>query len=82
MSVRATERLLGDIVIVTGLKNSPQMVVKSINEETKLITTSWFSNSNEYQEASFHSNALDRVEEKKTVQKAKQANNPKPKLKR
>jgi hypothetical protein len=82
MSVRATERLLGDIVIVSGLKNSPQMVVKSINEETKLITTSWFSNSNEYQEASFHSNALDRAEEKKTVQKTKTENSPKPKSKR
>jgi hypothetical protein len=81
MSVRATERLLGDIVIVTGLKNSPQMVVKAINEKTKLITTSWFSNSNEYQEASFHSNALDRAEEKKAVQKTKSASTAKPKSK-
>jgi len=39
MSVRATERLIGDVVIVTTLPKSPQMVVQSIDEKTKIITT-------------------------------------------
>jgi len=71
MSVRATERLIGDAVIVTVLPNSPQMVVKAINEETKLITTSWFSDANEYQEGTFPASALDRVEPKKSPQAGK-----------
>jgi hypothetical protein len=31
MSVRATERLIGDLVIVTALSKSPQMVVQAVN---------------------------------------------------
>jgi len=65
MSVRATERLIGDLVIVSALPNSPQMVVKAINEETKIITTAWFSDHNEYQEGFFPASALDRAEPKK-----------------
>jgi len=65
MSVRATERLIGDAVIVSVLSKSPQMVVKAINEETKIITTSWFSDANAYQEGTFPASALDRVEVKK-----------------
>jgi hypothetical protein len=71
MSVRATERLIGDLVKVSSLPNSPQMVVKAINEETKIITTAWFSDQKEYQEGTFPANALDRVEPKKTSQPAK-----------
>jgi hypothetical protein len=66
MSVRATERLIGDAVVVTALAKSPQMIVKAINEETKIITTSWFSNDNAFQEGAFPASALDRVEAKKT----------------
>jgi hypothetical protein len=77
MSVRATERLIGDAVIVTVLPKSPQMVVKAINEETKIITTSWFSDNNEFQEGTFPASALDRVEPKK----APQANKPSRKTK-
>jgi len=77
MSVRATERLIGDAVIVTALPKSPQMVVKAINEETKIITTTWFSNDNEFQEGFFPASALDRVEIKKTAPAGK-----KPKSKR
>jgi len=73
MSVRATGRLIGDIVIVTELAKSPQMVVKGIDEETKLITTVWFSNDNAYQEGIFPASALDRFEEKKPVAKKKTA---------
>jgi len=71
MSVRATERLIGDAVIVTALPKSPQMVVKAINEETKIITTSWFSDDNAYQEGTFPASALDRAEAKKPVQSGK-----------
>ena len=62
MSVRATERLIGDLVAVTALPNSPQMVVQAIEEETKIVITSWFSDTNEYQEGYFPAKALDRVE--------------------
>jgi len=71
MSVRATERLIGDAVIVTALAKGPQMVVKAINEETKIITTSWFSNDNAFQEGTFPASALDRVEVKKPTQAKK-----------
>ena len=62
MSVRATERLIGDIVTVTALPNSPNMVVQVIDADAKIITTSWFSDSNEYQEGYFPASALDRVD--------------------
>lgn len=62
MSVRATERLIGDVVIVTQLPNSPFMVVKAIDEETKKITTAWFSDHHEYEEGTFPASALDRAE--------------------
>jgi len=66
MSVRATERLIGDAVIVSSLSKSPQMVVKAINEETKIITTVWFTANNEFQEGTFPASSLDRVESKIT----------------
>ena len=65
MSVRATERLIGDAVIVTALPKSPLMVVKAIKEDTKLVTTSCFSDDNAYQEGTFPASALDRAEAKK-----------------
>jgi hypothetical protein len=71
MSVRATERLIGDAVILTALPKSPQMVVKAINEETKIITTVWFSANNEFEEGTFPASALDRVELKKAPQASK-----------
>jgi len=74
MSVRATDRLIGDLVIVSVLPKSPQMVVKAVNKETSIITTSWFSDANEYQEGAFPASALDRVEAKKPIQTSK---NPK-----
>jgi hypothetical protein len=71
MSVRATGRLIGDIVIVSALPKSPQMVVKAFSAETGLITTSWFSDSNVYQEGTFPASALVRVEPKKPAQSGK-----------
>jgi len=71
MSVRATERLIGDLVVVSALPNGPQMVVKAINEETKIITTSWFADGDCYQEGTFPAAALDRAEIKKGPQTGK-----------
>jgi hypothetical protein len=47
------------------------MVVKAINEETKIITTAWFSANNEFEEGTFPASALERVELKKTPQASK-----------
>jgi hypothetical protein len=71
MSVRATGRLIGDLVIVSALPKSPQMVVKAFNAETGLITTSWFTDANMYQEGTFPAAALARVEPKKPARLGK-----------
>ena len=73
MSVRATERLIGDLVTVSALPHSPYMIVQAIEAETKIIVTSWFSDNNEYQEGYFPASALDRVE----AEKIKKTNKPK-----
>jgi hypothetical protein len=70
MSVRATERLVGDIVYVTKLQNSPQMVVHSVDQGAKMVNTTWFADDRSVQEAEFPASALDRAEEK-AVKKAK-----------
>ena len=80
MSVRATERLIGDVVIVTALPKSPQMVAQSIDEKAKLVTTVWFSPNNEFQEGTFPASALDRAIAKKPPQK--KPTSPKPKRKK
>ena len=64
MSVRVTERLIGDVVIASELPNSPLMIVQSIDEEAKLVTTTWFSDSHECQEGLFPAAALDRADPK------------------
>ena len=64
MSVRATERLVGDIVHVSRLANSPEMVVHSVDPETKMVNTTWFADDNSSQEAEFPASSLDRVEDK------------------
>jgi len=76
MSVRATERLIGDVVTVPALPKPPQMVVKAINEKTKLITTVWFTAANQFQEGTFPSSSLDRVSQTKPP-KSKKAPPPK-----
>jgi len=80
LSVRATERLIGDLVVVTAMPNSPKMVVQAIEEETKIITTVWFTDKQEYQEGFFPASALDRAETKKPAQavKAKKSQKGKP----
>jgi hypothetical protein len=62
MSVRATERLIGDVVIASGLANSPKMVVLGVDIEAKRVITVWFSDSHEGQEGEFPASALDRFE--------------------
>ena len=79
MSVRATQRLIGELVIVTALPNSPKMIVQAIEEETRIITTVWFSDSHGYQEGFFPSNALDKVDSIKAAQTAKAKKSPKKK---
>lgn len=64
MSVRATGSLIADLVSVSGISGSPKMVVLSVNEEAKQVTTVWFSSSGEAQQAVFPAQALDRVEQK------------------
>ena len=62
MSVRVTERLIGDLVKVTGIPDSPLMVVQQIDESAKMVTTTWFSDYNECQEGLYPGSALDRAE--------------------
>jgi hypothetical protein len=62
MSVRATERLVGDVVIASGLSNSPKMVAQSVDIDARQVTTVWFSNDNKAQSAVFPASALDRFE--------------------
>jgi hypothetical protein len=62
MSVRATERLIGDVVIASGLANSPKMVVQTVDIDAKLVTTVWFSDAHEGQLQVFPASALDRFE--------------------
>jgi len=72
MSVRATGSLIGDLVKVTALRNSPAMVVKDVDEENKKVTTVWFSDCNSHQEGIFPASALDRVK----VEESKKAGEP------
>jgi hypothetical protein len=74
MSVRATERLIGDVVIASELPNSAKMVVQSVDEEAKQITTIWFSDDHKAQTGIFPVSAIDRVEQKlPAAKKAKAA---------
>ena len=64
MSVRATERLVGDVVIASGLPNSAKMVVQSVEEEAKLVNTIWFADDHSAQSGTFPASAIDRAEQK------------------
>ncbi|GHT67764.1 hypothetical protein FACS1894110_13860 [Spirochaetia bacterium] len=69
MSVRATERLIGDVVIASGLSNSSKMVVQGVDIEAKLVNTVWFSDTHKGQIAVFPASALDRWEANATPAK-------------
>jgi hypothetical protein len=45
------------------------MIVQSINEETKTVYTTWFSDSRECEEGEFPANSLDRANPPKTAAK-------------
>ena len=62
MSVRATGSLIAEVVVVSALDGSPQMVVQSVNEAEKTVTAVWFSDAGEYQQGVFPAAALDRAE--------------------
>ena len=76
MSVRATERLIGDVVIASGLPNSAKMIVLSVDEEAKQATTIWFSDDHAVQIGDFPVSALDRVEQKAPAGKKTAVKNP------
>ena len=76
MSVRATERLVGDVVIASGLPNSAKMVVQSIDEETKEIFTIWFADDHSAQTGVFPASSLDRAEQKQAASKKTAAKKP------
>ena len=78
MSVRATGRLVGELVKVTGMGNSPEMVVKSVDEKTKMATAFWFNNDGEYRENTFSVDVIDRAEAKKEQKTAKVTKSRKP----
>jgi hypothetical protein len=73
MSVRATGRLIGDVVTISAFPKSPPMVVQSVDEVRKLITTVWFTAGDVFQEGSFPAGALDRVEAGKPTQSKKRS---------
>ena len=79
MSVRLTDRIIGEIVIIKGLPKSPEMLVQSIDIENKLVITTWFSDTNEYQEGFFPAKALEKVEAPVAAPKKKPAPLPKKK---
>jgi hypothetical protein len=62
MSVRATERLIGDVVVVSGLPNSPHMIALAVDIDARQVTTVWFSDDHKGQQGVFPATALDRVE--------------------
>ena len=78
MSVRATERLIGDVVIASGLPNSPEMIVLSVDEDAKLAETTWFADDNSVQSGFFPVNALDRTVTKTPAGKGKKTAAKKP----
>ncbi|MDR2600922.1 MAG: hypothetical protein LBC53_00500 [Spirochaetaceae bacterium] len=71
MSVRATDSLIADIVTVSGISNSPKMVVLSVDPDKKTVTTVWFNDQHSAQQAVFPASALDRVEDKSAVKAKK-----------
>jgi hypothetical protein len=73
MSLRATERLIAEIVTVSGLANSPKMVVQAVNADTKMVTTIWFSDTHTAQQGVFPVGSLDKVEANTTAVRGKKS---------
>jgi uncharacterized protein YodC (DUF2158 family) len=69
MSVRVTGSLIGDPVYVAVLPDSPKMIVTSVDVDAKQITTIWFSDNGDAQQAVFPASSLERVVAKKPAPK-------------
>jgi hypothetical protein len=65
--------LIADLVVVSGIPNSPKMVVRSVDEGAKLVTAVWFSECGEAQCEIFPAGALDRVVIEPAEEKVKAA---------
>jgi hypothetical protein len=78
MSVRATDSLIAEVVIASGLPDSPKMVVQSVIPETKMITTVWFSDAHEFQQGVFPAGSLDKAEAIASPAKGKKTPGRKP----
>ncbi|GHV90237.1 hypothetical protein AGMMS50268_07400 [Spirochaetia bacterium] len=76
MSVRATERLIGDVVVASGLSNNPKMVVQGVDIEAKLVTAVWFSDDHKGQVGVFPASSLDRWEVSSAPAKAAPVKKP------
>jgi hypothetical protein len=76
MSVRATERLVGDVVVASGLANSAKMVVQSVDIDAKTVNTIWFSDDHRSQTGTFPASSLDRAEDKAPVKGKAAAKKP------
>jgi len=72
MSVRTTDRLIGDAVTVSAIPNSPIMVVTAINDKDKTVTAFWFNGNNDKLTSIFPATAHDRVEPKAPPKPANQ----------
>jgi hypothetical protein len=79
MSVRLSERLIGEVVIARGLPYSPLMIVQGYEEESKMVSTTWFSDQHECQEGLFPAKALDKAEPHQAKKPKGSSNNTKAK---
>jgi hypothetical protein len=73
MRAKVTEKLIGELVIVNGMSNSPEMVVKAVDVKTEIITTFWFLTYGEYKENQFPAAVLEKAQKKEVKQSAKTA---------
>jgi hypothetical protein len=73
MSVRATQSLIAELVVASGIADGPTMIVQSVNEAEKTVTAVWFSDCKEFQQGVFPASALDRAAEKKAAASAPKA---------
>ena len=74
MRSKVTEKLIGELVIVDGMSNSPEMVIKAIDVKTESITAFWFLTNGDYKECQFPAAVLEKAktkEVKPTVKTAK-----------
>ncbi|MDR0524392.1 MAG: hypothetical protein LBG90_00790 [Spirochaetaceae bacterium] len=76
MSVRATGAIVAELVVATGIPNSPRMIVQDFDAEKRTVSTVWFSDDNKAQHAVFPASALDRAPEEGTKKSARKTATP------